>query len=124
VLFGDLLGHGWAAIWPGAAVGSYAIIGGAAVLAASMQGPVSAVVLILELTHTADGLMVPILVAVAEATIVARVLGAPSIYSARLNDDASEPGDALGPLEPETPPEAAQPAPGEAPAEPPVVPQP
>jgi H+/Cl- antiporter ClcA len=124
VLFGDLLGHGWAAIWPGAAVGSYAIIGGAAVLAASMQGPVSAVVLILELTHTADGLMVPILLAVAEATIVARVLGAPSIYSARLNDDASEPGDALGPLEPETPPEAAQPAPGEAPAEPPVVPQP
>jgi chloride channel protein, CIC family len=124
VLFGDLLGHGWAAIWPGAAVGSYAIIGGAAVLAASMQGPVSAVVLILELTHTADGLMVPILLAVAEATIVARVLGAPSIYSARLNDDASEPGDALGPLEPETPPEAAWPAPGEAPAEPPVVPQP
>ena len=61
VLFGDLLGHGWAAIWPGPALGSYAIIGGAAVLAASMQGPVSAVVLILELTHTADGLMVPIL---------------------------------------------------------------
>ena len=81
VLFGDLLGHGWAAIWPGAALGSYAIIGGAAVLAASMQGPISAVVLMLELTHTGDGLMVPILLAVAEATIVARVLGAPSIYS-------------------------------------------
>ena len=103
VLFGDLLGHGWAAIWPGAAGGSYAIIGGAAVLAASMQGPVSAVVLILELTHTADGLMVPILLAVAEATIVARVLGAQTIYSARLTDDASETADALGPLEPEPP---------------------
>ena len=106
VLFGDLLGHGWAAIWPGAALGSYAIIGGAAVLAASMQGPISAVVLMLELTHTADGLMVPILLAVAEATIVARVLGAPSIYSARLNDDASEAAVALGPLEPEAPPDS------------------
>ena len=102
VLFGDLLGHGWAAIWPGPALGSYAIIGGAAVLAASMQGPVSAVVLILELTHTADGLMVPILLAVAGATIVARVLGAPSIYSARLTDDP-EAALALGPLEPEAP---------------------
>ncbi len=116
VLFGDLLGHGWAAVvWPGPALGSYAIIGGAAVLAASMQGPISAIVLILELTHTADGLMVPILLAVAEATTVARVLGAPSIYSARLNDDASEAAVALGPLEPE--------APGESPTEPQDVPQ-
>ena len=104
VLFGDLLGHGWSAIWPGPSIGSYALIGGAAVLAASMQGPLSAVVLTLELTHTADGLMVPILLAVAEATIVARVLGAPSIYSARLNDDASAVAVALGPLEPEAPP--------------------
>ena len=116
VLFGDLLGHGWAAIWPGPALGSYAIIGGAAVLAASMQGPVSAVVLILELTHTADGLMAPILLAVAEATIVARVLGAQTIYSARLTDDASEAADALGPLEPEPP--------HDPPAEPQTVPQP
>jgi len=105
VLFGGLLGHGWAAIWPGAALGGYAIIGGAAVLAASMQGPLAAVVLMLELTHHADGLMVPILIAVAEATIVARLFGAPSIYSARLNvmDGKSEPGDAIGPLRPEAP---------------------
>jgi len=103
VLFGLLLGHGWALIWPGPALGSYALIGGAAVLAASMQGPLSAVVLILELTHSADGLMVPILLAVAGATIVARVLGAPSIYSARLNPDDSEATDCLGPLEPQAP---------------------
>jgi CIC family chloride channel protein len=103
VLFGGLLGHGWAAIWPGAAPGSYAIIGGAAVLAASMQGPLAAVVLILELTHHADGLMVPILLAVAEATIIARLFGAPSIYSARLNvkDGLEEPDAAIGPLQPE-----------------------
>ena len=104
VLFGDLLGHGWAAICPGATLGSYAIIGAAAVLAASMQGPLSAVVLTLELTHTTDALMAPILLAVAQATIIARVLGAPSIHSARLNDDASQAAAALGPLEPEAPP--------------------
>ena len=84
-VFGGLLGHGWAALWPGAPLGSYAIIGGAAVLAASMQGPLAAIVLMLELTHTSDGLMAPILLAVTEATIVARRLGAPSIYSARLS---------------------------------------
>lgn len=78
------------------------MIGGAAVLAGSMQGPIAAVVLLLELTHGADGLMVPILRAVAEATIVARLLGAQSIYSARLNvgDDESEVAGALGPLQP------------------------
>ncbi|MDQ6775286.1 MAG: chloride channel protein [Actinomycetota bacterium] len=105
VLFGGLLGHGWAALWPGAAPGSYAIIGGAAVLAASMQGPLTAVVLTLELTHHADALMVPVLLAVAEATILARLLGAPSIYSARLNiaTGQSEPTEAIGPLEPEAP---------------------
>ncbi len=90
-LFGAVLGHGWATIWPGAPAGSYAIIGAAAVLAASMQGPLAAVVLMLELTHTSDGLMVPILLAVTEATVVSRVLGAPSIYSARLNAEAADP---------------------------------
>ncbi len=85
VLLGGLLGQAWAQIWPGAPLGSYAIIGGAAVLGASMQGPLAAVVLLLELTHHANALMVPILIAVVEATVLARVLGAPSIYSARLS---------------------------------------
>jgi CIC family chloride channel protein len=87
VLFGAVLGHGWAVLWPGAPLGSYAIIGGASVLAASMQGPLAAVVLVLELTRTNDGLMVPVLLAVTVATVVARRLGAPSIYSARINTD-------------------------------------
>jgi len=85
VLLGGLLGHAWSAIWPGAPEGSYALIGGAAVLAASMQGPLAAVVLLLELTRRADGLMVPVLLAVVEATVIARLMGAQSIYSARLS---------------------------------------
>jgi CIC family chloride channel protein len=93
VLLGGLLGQGWSEIWPGAPLGSYAIIGGAAVLGAAMQGPLAAVVLLLELTRHADALMVPVLLAVVEATVLARLLGAPSIYSARLSAhaDAAEP---------------------------------
>jgi H+/Cl- antiporter ClcA len=84
VLLGGLLGKGWALIWPGAPLGGYAIIGGAAVLAASMQAPLAATVLVLELTRHADGLMVAVLLAVVGATVVSRLAGAPSIYSARL----------------------------------------
>lgn len=99
VLFGALLGHVWILFWPGAPEGSYALIGGGAVLAASMQGPLAAVVLILELAHYTEQLLVPLLLAVTGATVVARLLGADSIYSARL-------GETVGPAaEPELDPE-------------------
>jgi H+/Cl- antiporter ClcA len=84
VLLAGVTGTVWVHLWPGAAEGSYALIGGGAFLAAAMQGPLSGVVLVLELTRHTDALMVPTLLGVAEATIVARLLGAPSIYSARL----------------------------------------
>jgi len=117
VLFGGLLGDGWTQLWPGAPGGSYAIIGGAAVLAASMQGPLAATVLVLELAHHTDTLMVPILLAVTGATIVARLAGAPSIYSARLGragrHDDSEPAYGLmtARAAPEQPPDPQRPSP-------------
>lgn len=87
VLLAGVLGSLWSHLWPGATLGSYAIIGGGAFLAAAMQGPLSGLVLILELTRSFDALMAPTLVAVIEATVIARRLGAPSIYSARLRPD-------------------------------------
>jgi CIC family chloride channel protein len=98
VLFGGLLGLGWIQLWPGSPDGSYAIIGGGAVLAAAMQGPLAAIVLMLELAHHIQNLAVPLLLAVTGATVVSRVLGAPSIYSARLGEpaDAEELTGALG----------------------------
>ncbi len=84
VVLGGVLGDGWLQIWPGTPLGSYAVIGGAAVLAAGMQAPLAAVVLLLELTHKVDGLMVPMLIAVVEATVISRLMKARSIYSARL----------------------------------------
>jgi H+/Cl- antiporter ClcA len=87
VLLAGVLEGAWSHVWPGTVPGSYALIGGGAFLAAAMQGPLSALVLVLELSRHFDLLMAPALVAVTEATIVARRLGAPSIYSARLGPD-------------------------------------
>ncbi len=54
-----------------------------------MQGPLSGLVLVLELTRNFDALMVPTLIAVIEATVIARRFGAPSIYSARMRLEPS-----------------------------------
>ncbi|MGH2890164.1 MAG: chloride channel protein [Solirubrobacteraceae bacterium] len=86
-LLAGILGTAWNHIWPGADIGSYAVIGGGAFLAAVMQAPLSGVVLVLELTRNFDSLMAPTLLAVIEATVIARRFGAPSIYSARLRAD-------------------------------------
>ncbi|HZE03665.1 MAG TPA: chloride channel protein [Solirubrobacteraceae bacterium] len=86
-LLAGILGSLWMHLWPGATLGSYAIIGGGAFLAAAMQGPLSGLVLVLELTRNFDSLMAPTLLAVVEATVIARRLGAHSIYSARLRTE-------------------------------------
>jgi H+/Cl- antiporter ClcA len=83
-MLGAFLGLAWSHLWPGAATGSYALIGAAALLAAGTQAPLSSLVLIVELTHTADTLIVPIIAAVTGATLVARYVDGYSIYSARL----------------------------------------
>ncbi len=82
---GGSLGRFWALIWPGAAPGSYALIGAAAVLAASMQAPITAIVLMLELTDNMVPMMVPVLFAVAGASITARRLDRRSVYTGRLH---------------------------------------
>jgi H+/Cl- antiporter ClcA len=83
-LFGALCGYPWEHAWPTHEAGSYAIIGAGALLAAATQGPVSAIAFILELTSNAGGLILPIMLAVAESTVVARWFGSRSMYSARI----------------------------------------
>jgi len=86
---GGLLGHAWATVWPGGVdPGLAALIGGAAVLSAATRGPVSSVVMILELTRHGDSTMVPILLAVTGAMLTAGRLESRSLYSYR----AGEPG--------------------------------
>jgi H+/Cl- antiporter ClcA len=84
-LLGGLLGHGWNLIWPGASMGSCAVIGASAFLAAATQGPISSLVLVLELTRHVDGTMVPMLLAVTGAMLVARRIEVRSIYSMRVH---------------------------------------
>src|ERR1035441_5872413 len=86
-LLGAVLGHAWSWIWPGVPPGLFAIVGAAAVLAATTQGPISTVVLMMELTGRDRSFILPLLLAVATATLVARTIEPRSIYDARLTDE-------------------------------------
>jgi CIC family chloride channel protein len=86
-LLGAVLGSAWAWLWPGAPPGLFAIVGAAAMLAATTQGPISAVVLMIELTGRDRSFIAPLVLAVAIATLVARTIEPRSIYDARLTDD-------------------------------------
>lgn len=85
-LLGAVLGHAWSWFWPGVPPGLFALLGAAAVLAASTQGPISTVVLIMELTGRDRSFIVPLLLVVVTATLVARSIESRSIYDARLTD--------------------------------------
>ena len=83
----DILGHAWSWFWPGVPPGLFAVLGAAAVLAATTQGPISTVVLMMELTGRDRSFIVPLMLAVATATLVARTIEPRSIYDARLTDE-------------------------------------
>lgn len=95
-LLGGLLGAIWLWLWPGPPPGAFAIIGAGAVLAATTQGPVSAVLLVMELTRRLDTLIVPTILATAGAVYVARLLEYRSIYSGRIHLGRSAAGRAAG----------------------------
>jgi H+/Cl- antiporter ClcA len=86
-LLGAVLGHAWSWFWPGVPPGLFAVLGAAAVLAATTQGPISTVVLMMELTGRDRSFIVPLLLAVGTATLVARTIEPRSIYDARLTDE-------------------------------------
>lgn len=85
-LLGGVLGSAWSLLWPGVPPGLYAIIGSAAVVAATTHGPISSIVLVMELTGRDRSFILPMLLAVVTATVVARTLDARSIYDARFSD--------------------------------------
>jgi H+/Cl- antiporter ClcA len=83
-LLGAVLGHLWAMFVPASELGVFAIIGSVAVLAAATQGPISAVAFLIELTHRVDALMVPVLLAIVGASLLAQRFENRSVYSARV----------------------------------------
>ncbi len=86
-LLGAALGHAGALLWPGLPVGLSAVIGAGAVLAATTQGPISAAVLMMELTGLDRSLIAPLLLAIVVATVVSRSIEPRSVYDARLSDE-------------------------------------
>jgi chloride channel protein, CIC family len=85
-LLGGVLGYAWGLLWPGVPPGLFAVIGAGAVLAATTHGPISAAVLIVELTGRDRSFILPLLLAVGTATVVARTIDRRSIYDARFTD--------------------------------------
>ena len=86
-MLGGVLGYVWSFIWPGVPPGLFAIIGAGAILAATTQGPISTVVLMMELTGQYRSFILPLLLAVGTATLIARTIEQRSIYDARLTNE-------------------------------------
>ena len=86
-LLGAILGIVWSSFWPGVPPGLFALLGAGAMIGATTQGPISAVVLIMELTGRDRSFILPLLLIVCVATLVARSIEPRSIYDARLNDE-------------------------------------
>lgn len=86
-LLGAVLGHACAFVWPDVQPGLVAVVGAGAVLAATTQGPISAVVLMMELTGQDRSFIAPLLLAVVIATLLSRLIEPRSIYDARLTDE-------------------------------------
>jgi len=86
-LLGAVVGHGCGLFWPELQPALAAVVGAGAVLAATTQGPISAVVLIMELTGQDRSFIAPLLLAVVIATLVSRAIEPRSIYDARLTDE-------------------------------------
>jgi len=85
-LLGGVLGFVWVHFWPGVPLGLFALLGAGAVVGATTQGPISAVVLMMELTGRDRSFILPLLLNVGIATLVARTIEPRSIYDARLTD--------------------------------------
>jgi H+/Cl- antiporter ClcA len=86
-LAGAALGQLWLWVHPGAEIGLFALLGAGAMLAATTQGPISSLILMMELTGQARAFALPMLVAIIVATVTARSVEWRSIYEARLTDE-------------------------------------
>jgi H+/Cl- antiporter ClcA len=81
---GGALGVVFSMLWPGAPAGAYAVVGAAAMLGAGMQAPLTGLVMVVELIGGGLELAVPMVIATATATYLARRIDGYSIYSVRL----------------------------------------
>ncbi len=86
-LLGAAVGHAWSAMWPGVPLGFFALLGAGAVLSATTQGPISAIILILELTGRDRSFVLPLILIATLSALISRSVEPRSIYDARLSDE-------------------------------------
>ncbi|WP_460775859.1 chloride channel protein [Microbacterium sp. GXF7504] len=71
---GALTGALWSMVWPGTELAAFAVVGAAAFLASAIRAPITAVVLVLEFTGQGLAFSGPVIVAVAGAALVGRLI--------------------------------------------------
>ncbi len=81
-MFGSLLNH-FGLIPEGASPASYALVGMAAVVAAATHAPLTAILILFEMTRNVY-VVLPIMLAAVVATVVAQLIDRDSIYTAKL----------------------------------------
>ena len=86
-LAGSVLGAVWLIFFPQGDIGLFALLGAGAMVAATTQGPISTLVMMMELTGQARLFALPMLVIIVAATATARSIEIRSIYEARLSDE-------------------------------------
>ncbi|WP_044043026.1 chloride channel protein [Caballeronia insecticola] len=75
-LLGVILGSVWNAFWPGTPLAAFAIMGAASFLGASMQMPLTAIVLMIEFTHFSQDFLIPAALGIAGAVCAYRAVEA------------------------------------------------
>lgn len=83
-LLGMILGRLWTMLWPGVPDSSCAVLGASAVLAASMEAPLSTILLVVGLTRHVEDLLAPMMLIIAGAMLTKRMFESRSIYSGRI----------------------------------------
>jgi chloride channel protein, CIC family len=85
-LFGAVAGSLIAFFLPETPLSLAALLGAGAMLAAATQGPISSVILVMELTNGDRSFIGPLMIAICLATLVSRSLEPRSLYDAKLSD--------------------------------------
>jgi H+/Cl- antiporter ClcA len=86
-LLGTVISHLASFFVPGVPHGMIAFVGASSVLAATTQGPISTIVLLMEMTGHDRSVILPMTIGVFVATLIARSIEPRSIYDARLTDE-------------------------------------
>lgn len=75
-LIASILGNGWNNVFPIVPLGAFAIVGGAAFLATSLDMPVTAIMLVIEFTHVSHDFWAPVVFAVIGSVVSAKLWAA------------------------------------------------